>query len=94
MTEEDKLLEEVTTADYKYGFVTDIDSDGALSGPNLDLLRKVSQSTQGSVIASGGVAKLSDLTDLRQMGIEGVVLGKALYVGAIDISKALDICYK
>jgi phosphoribosyl isomerase A len=74
--------------------VTDIDSDGALSGPNLDLLRKVSQSTQGSVIASGGVAKLSDLTDLRQMGIEGVVLGKALYVGAIDISKALDICYK
>jgi phosphoribosylformimino-5-aminoimidazole carboxamide ribonucleotide (ProFAR) isomerase len=46
------------------------------------------------IIASGGVSKLSDLDNLRQMGLDGVIVGKALYVGAIDISLAIKTCYQ
>ena len=74
--------------------VTDNSTDGELNGPNLDLLDKVSKSTKSLIIASGGVSKLSDLGNLRQMGLDGVIVGKALYVGAIDISLAIKTCYQ
>jgi phosphoribosylanthranilate isomerase len=74
--------------------VTDNSTDGELNGPNLDLLEKVLKSTKSMIIASGGVSKLSDLKDLRQMGLDGVIVGKALYVGAIDISAAIKTCYQ
>ena len=74
--------------------VTDNSTDGELNGPNLDLLDKVSKSTKSLIIASGGVSKLSDLDNLRQMGLDGVIVGKALYVGAIDISLAIKTCYQ
>jgi phosphoribosylformimino-5-aminoimidazole carboxamide ribonucleotide (ProFAR) isomerase len=74
--------------------VTDNSTDGELIGPNLDLLDKVSKSTKSLIIASGGVSKLSDLDNLRQMGLDGVIVGKALYVGAIDISLAIKTCYQ
>jgi phosphoribosyl isomerase A len=74
--------------------VTDNSTDGELSGPNLDLLDKVLKSTKSLIIASGGISKLSDLKDLREMGLDGVIVGKALYVGAIDISAAIKACYQ
>ena len=74
--------------------VTDNSTDGELSGPNLDLLDKVLKSTKSLIIASGGISKLSDLKDLREMGLDGVIVGKALYVGAIDISAAIKTCYQ
>lgn len=74
--------------------VTDNSKDGELNGPNLDLLDKVSRSTKSLIIASGGVSKLSDLDNLRQMGLDGVIVGKALYVGAIDIGLAIKTCYE
>ncbi len=74
--------------------VTDNSTDGELNGPNLDLLEKVLKSTKSMIIASGGVSKLSDLNDLRRMGLDGVIVGKALYVGAIDISAAIKTCYQ
>ena len=74
--------------------VTDNSTDGELNGPNLDLLDKVSKSTKSLIIASGGVSKLSDLGNLRQMGLDGVIVGKALYVGAIDINLAIKTCYQ
>jgi phosphoribosylformimino-5-aminoimidazole carboxamide ribotide isomerase len=74
--------------------VTDNSTDGELSGPNLDLLDKVLKSTKSLIIASGGISKLSDLKDLREMGVDGVIVGKALYVGAIDISAAIKTCYQ
>ena len=74
--------------------VTDNSTDGELNGPNLDLLEKVLKSTKSMIIASGGVSKLSDLKDLREMGVDGVIVGKALYVGAIDISAAIKTCYQ
>jgi 1-(5-phosphoribosyl)-5-[(5-phosphoribosylamino)methylideneamino] imidazole-4-carboxamide isomerase/N-(5'phosphoribosyl)anthranilate isomerase len=89
-----KYLKILNNAGCNRYVVTDTATDGALSGPNFDLLKKISQATDSAVIASGGVAKLSDLQELRQMGVEGVILGKALYVGAIDIASAIEVCYK
>jgi phosphoribosylformimino-5-aminoimidazole carboxamide ribotide isomerase len=74
--------------------VTDNSTDGELSGPNLDLLDKVLKSTKSLIIASGGISKLSDLKDLREMGLDGVIVGKAFYVGAIEISAAIKTCYQ
>jgi phosphoribosylformimino-5-aminoimidazole carboxamide ribonucleotide (ProFAR) isomerase len=65
-----------------------------MTGPNFDLLAKVSDQSGAVIIASGGVSDLSDLVKLRQMGIEGVIVGKALYEGELDLTAALELCYK
>lgn len=74
--------------------VTDNKSDGALSGPNFELINKIQQRTSAAIVSSGGVANLSDLARLRKMGIAGVVVGKALYAGEVNLRAALDTCYK
>jgi len=73
--------------------VTDITKDGTLRGPNLDLLRLVCERTDRPVIASGGVSSLADLhaiAGLRQAGVEGAIVGKALYAGAFTLQQALN----
>jgi 1-(5-phosphoribosyl)-5-[(5-phosphoribosylamino)methylideneamino] imidazole-4-carboxamide isomerase/N-(5'phosphoribosyl)anthranilate isomerase len=82
-------LEEAGCARY---VVTDVTRDGTLTGPNLDLLRQVCASTRRPVIASGGVSSLADLgaiASLRPAGVEGVIVGKALYAGAFTLQQAL-----
>ncbi|MFR9777660.1 bifunctional 1-(5-phosphoribosyl)-5-((5-phosphoribosylamino)methylideneamino)imidazole-4-carboxamide isomerase/phosphoribosylanthranilate isomerase PriA [Micromonospora sp. MS34] len=72
--------------------VTDITKDGTMRGPNLDLLRAVCAVTDAPVIASGGVSTLDDLralATLEQVGVEGVIAGKALYAGAFTVAEAL-----
>lgn len=72
--------------------VTDIDKDGMLRGPNLDLLRRVCARTERPVVASGGVSSLDDLraiAGLVPLGIEGAIVGKALYAGAFTLPEAL-----
>ena len=74
--------------------VTDVTKDGMLRGPNLDLLKSVLAKTEKPVVASGGVSSLSDieqLTSLVPLGLEGLVLGKALYEGKFTLSQALEI---
>jgi len=72
--------------------VTDIRRDGMLAGPNLDLLRHVCARTPRPVIASGGVSSLADLAaiaSLVPLGVEGAIVGKALYAGAFTLAEAL-----
>ena len=72
--------------------VTDVTRDGTLTGPNLHLLRSVCLATDRPVIASGGVAALDDLRTLAALipsGLEGVIVGKALYAGAFTLEAAL-----
>jgi phosphoribosyl isomerase A len=72
--------------------VTDVTKDGTLKGPNLELLREVCARTDRPVIASGGVAHLDDLHRLAEMvpdGVEGAIVGKALYAGAFTLPEAL-----
>ncbi len=72
--------------------VTDVRRDGTLTGPNLDLLRDVCAATDRPVIASGGVSSLDDLralADLRPAGVEGAIVGQALYAGAFTLPEAI-----
>jgi phosphoribosylformimino-5-aminoimidazole carboxamide ribotide isomerase/phosphoribosylanthranilate isomerase len=74
--------------------VTDVTKDGTLRGPNLDLLRQVTARTDRPVVASGGVASLDDIVALRELvpdGVEGAIVGKALYSGAFTLPEALDV---
>ena len=74
--------------------VTDVTRDGMLSGPNVDLLARVCDATDAAVVASGGVSTLDDIATLRGLvgvGLEGVIVGKALYAGAFTIEEALKV---
>jgi len=77
--------------------VTDVSKDGTLAGPNLELLREVCAATKTPIVASGGISSLQDLIDLRTMtdiGIEGAIVGKAIYSGAFTIAQALEVASK
>jgi 1-(5-phosphoribosyl)-5-[(5-phosphoribosylamino)methylideneamino] imidazole-4-carboxamide isomerase/N-(5'phosphoribosyl)anthranilate isomerase len=74
--------------------VTDVTKDGTLQGPNLELLRELTSRTPKPVVASGGVATLDDIAALRELvplGVEGAIVGKALYAGAFTLAEALDV---
>ena len=74
--------------------VTDVKKDGTLQGPNLTLLREVCAATSKPVIASGGVSSLADLRALRELtdiGVEGSIVGKALYAGAFTMKEAIEV---
>ena len=74
--------------------VTDVTKDGTLRGPNVDLLREVCARTDAPVVASGGISSLADLVALRALvpeGVEGAIVGKALYAGAFTLPDALDV---
>jgi phosphoribosylanthranilate isomerase len=72
--------------------VTDVTKDGTLQGPNLELLRSVCAATDRPVVASGGISSLDDLRALARLtdvGVEGAIIGKALYAGAFTLQEAL-----
>jgi 1-(5-phosphoribosyl)-5-[(5-phosphoribosylamino)methylideneamino] imidazole-4-carboxamide isomerase/N-(5'phosphoribosyl)anthranilate isomerase len=74
--------------------VTDVTKDGTLRGPNLELLAQVCAATRVPVVASGGISSLEDLAALRALvplGVEGAIVGKALYAGAFTLPEALDV---
>ncbi len=89
-----KYVEELNKSGCKRFVVTDNKTDGKLNGPNFHLLAKVFDQSGAAIVASGGVSDLSDLAKLRQMGMEGVIVGKALYEGVLDLTAALELCYK
>lgn len=73
--------------------VTDVTKDGTLQGPNLELLREVCAATDRPVVASGGVSSIDDLVaiaSLVDIGVEGAIVGKALYAGAFTLPDALS----
>ena len=74
--------------------VTDVTKDGTLQGPNLELLKEVCAATKKPVVASGGISSLADikaLSSLHAIGVEGAIVGKALYAGAFTLEEALAI---
>ena len=74
--------------------VTDVTKDGTLQGPNLNLLREVCAVTDKPVVASGGISSLADiaaLCELQKIGVEGAIVGKALYAGAFTLEEALHV---
>ena len=74
--------------------VTDVTKDGMMKGPNLELLSDVAGRTDRPVIASGGISTLDDIAAIRELvanGVEGAILGKALYAGAFTLREALAV---
>jgi phosphoribosylformimino-5-aminoimidazole carboxamide ribotide isomerase/phosphoribosylanthranilate isomerase len=74
--------------------VTDVTKDGTLAGPNIELLKSVCAATKKPVIASGGISSLDDIAQLgalTSLGIEGAIVGKALYAGAFTLQDALKV---
>ena len=72
--------------------LTDVNRDGALNGPNLELLKEVTSFTKTPIVASGGVSSLSDVKSLMQLtnqGVEAVIIGKGLYTGAFTLAQVL-----
>lgn len=73
---------------------TDIWRDGTLKGPNLDAIKEMAQSTNLKIVASGGISTIEDIRSLKEMeslGVEGVIVGKALYAGTLELQEALAV---
>ena len=68
---------------------TDIARDGALAGPNFEAIEEMARGCRGKVVAAGGVASLDHLRRLAKLGIEGAIVGRAAYTGAVDIAEAV-----
>lgn len=88
------VLERLESAGCARYVVTDVTKDGTLKGPNVELLKEVMKRTDRPVVASGGVSSLDDLVTLRELvplGLEGAIVGKALYAGAFTLAEALDV---
>lgn len=74
----------------KYIICTDISKDGAMRGTNLELYKSLSQKYSMNITASGGVSTLDDVKELRKMDIYAAIIGKAYYIGAINLKDALE----
>jgi phosphoribosylanthranilate isomerase len=89
----DDTLRRLDEAGCQRYVVTDVASDGMLTGPNLELLHHVCDRTAARVVASGGVSSLDDIAKLRGLveeGVEGAIVGTALYVGSFTLAEALN----
>jgi 1-(5-phosphoribosyl)-5-[(5-phosphoribosylamino)methylideneamino] imidazole-4-carboxamide isomerase/N-(5'phosphoribosyl)anthranilate isomerase len=88
------VLDRLESAGCSRYVVTDVTKDGTLQGPNVELLREMTARTPKPIVASGGVSSLDDIVALRDLvplGVEGVIVGKALYAGAFTLAEALDV---
>lgn len=70
---------------------TDISKDGMMQGPNFEVYKTLKKNTKIDIIASGGVSSIEDLKKLKGIGVYGTITGKAIYTGAIDFKKALEV---
>jgi phosphoribosylformimino-5-aminoimidazole carboxamide ribotide isomerase len=85
-----ELAEAMEKLGAKYIIFTDISRDGTLAGPNLDMLRQLSQSVKCHIIASGGIRDLGDILALKELGFYGAICGKSIYSGTLNLSEAIQ----
>ncbi len=87
-----KLAKEMEEIGVKTIIYTDIATDGMLNGPNVDAMKEMAETVDINVVASGGVTTYEDLMNLSKTGVEGAIIGRALYTGHIELEKAIEIC--
>ncbi|MDM1326535.1 1-(5-phosphoribosyl)-5-[(5-phosphoribosylamino)methylideneamino]imidazole-4-carboxamide isomerase [Myroides odoratimimus] len=75
-----------------YTIVTDIEKDGMLNGPAIELYKEIITNTEVKLIASGGVTTVAELYKLKEIGCEGVIIGKAIYEGRITLKELSELC--
>ena len=83
------LAQELSALGAQRFIYTDIARDGSLQGPNIAALQALQNSVSSAVIASGGVSSLHDLRALAAIGVEGTIVGKAIYTGDVDLATAI-----
>jgi phosphoribosylformimino-5-aminoimidazole carboxamide ribotide isomerase len=89
------MAKEFVAMGLKYIIYTDIARDGTLAGPNIDGLKEMLDVGNVNVIASGGVSNINDikaLLALKKKNLYGVITGKAIYEGVLDVKEALSLC--
>ncbi|WP_025124760.1 1-(5-phosphoribosyl)-5-[(5-phosphoribosylamino)methylideneamino]imidazole-4-carboxamide isomerase [Myroides odoratimimus] len=75
-----------------YTIVTDIEKDGMLNGPAIELYKEIITNTEVKLIASGGLTTVAELHKLKEIGCEGVIIGKAIYEGRITLKELSELC--
>jgi len=86
------FIKEFRSKGVKYTLCTDIKKDGMLQGPSTELYKEILEKVKIKLIASGGIASLADITELRDAGCEGAIIGKAVYEGKITLKELGRIC--
>ena len=87
----DDFLRKMQNLGVKTIICTDISKDGAMRGTNLALYKEIGEKYELNVIASGGVSNIEDVKALAEMGTYGAIIGKAYYIGAIDLAQAIEV---
>ena len=87
----DSFLSEMKEAGVKTVIITDISKDGAMQGTNLELYSRLSRQYSLDITASGGVSSIDDVRKLREMDLYGAIIGKAYYIGKIDLREAIEV---
>lgn len=85
-----EALEKFVRLEVQSFLITSISKDGMLQGPDLERLREATTYTDAEIIAAGGIGCLNDLVELKKVGVEGVVIGKALYEGKFTLKEAIE----
>lgn len=85
------FLSKMESLGVKTVICTDISRDGAMQGSNNELYKELSENYNIDLVASGGVSDISDIKALTQMGLYGAIIGKAYYIGAIDLKEAIEV---
>ena len=87
----DEFLKKMQTLGVKTVICTDVSKDGAMKGTNRELYARLSKEYDLNVIASGGVSSMDDIYALTNAGVYGAIIGKAYYIGAIDLAQAIEV---
>ncbi len=87
----DEFFKKLSELGVKTVICTDISKDGAMQGTNRELYKALSQKYSMDIVASGGVSSIDDIKALREMNLYGAILGKAYYIGAVDLKQAIEV---
>lgn len=87
----DEFCEKLCSLGVKTVICTDISKDGAMAGTNLEMYKKLKEKYPLSITASGGVSTIDDIIQLKSIGADAAIIGKAYYTGAIDLEKAIEV---
>lgn len=85
-----EFAEKMTALGVKTIIYTDIATDGTLAGPNVEAMKEMASSVNADVIASGGIGNIEHIKSLSETGVEGVIVGRALYTGGVDLAAAVE----
>lgn len=87
----DEFFSHLSSIGVKTVICTDISKDGAMEGTNRELYKELSEKYDMDIVASGGVSSIDDIKALRKMNLYGAILGKAYYIGAVDLKAAVEV---